>query len=407
MMNDLEQARLMLLEDPAMIPDAMKALSTPMGQELGIAAYQILFVWNNTRGRHPNPDYVPFRKQVHTAAMRWVRKMVDDNMYSMDAFHAYVRSFGTSLPEELSQILGKTLDVLRNNLYIDPTLRGAAYSFSLAQVDAEWGRHAMHALVRNLPFSDIPPSYVQKLTPADVRSATPSDGRPRTQGSAVSQIMSTKPRTEPNPYEKAFSTIHGGSDLRRNIYLYLSAYEDGMIETSSFPYSSAYDSVLKHVKEATKRDTRLLKDAPKSYPPVSLFPKAAATSFARSRAKNGWVATIRRVFADPVFLDFMESMTLGSSTVDPVALDNLPSIHDLVPARKTQVPSAIRNTVDDGVMTMVSAILAESEDVTVVFDYPRVEIRGKRIPVQSLFRPGIKAEISVQGGMQRLTLIQG
>lgn len=392
-MTEIEQARQMLLEDPSMIPSAMQECGNEnsLSPELGIAAYQILYVWNSRRADARFPDLY---KRVGTSVISFLRNKKKQGLEGCTLISEYVKVFGTALPESVLTEVGKDRNSLSQYIYTDrPKLRGAIYSASMAEEDGEWGNKAIAAWISGKDFNEVPPSH----------------GKPAYVGNKSGSRKSSVSKISENSYGRAFTK--SGKDLntqRRNMFLFLAGYESNYMGLrQQAQYASAYPIVHEIVKQGIQQFPEYVKNSPASFSPPSL--RRYIPNFKEHNAVglNGWAPTFRQILSDEEFTEFLHKCIWGSRKSDtkiPVA--SAPA--DI--AAEKSAPQIKSNSVsanpDTAVSVLLNAIFASKVEAKIELDYPRVTIKGANLPMGMFFRPGITAEVSTKDGIQSVTITQ-
>lgn len=400
-MTEIEQARQMLLEDPSMIPSAMRECgnANSLSPELGIAAYQILYVWNVRRS---DVKFPTLYKRVGTSVISFLRNKKKHGLESFLLISEYVKVFGTALPESVLSEVGKDRNSLSQYIYTNkPGLRGAAYSASMAEEDSNWGNKAIATWISGEDFDEVPPSHGKPFYVGN-KSRINKSG---TKKSSVSKISE-------NSYDIAFTK--SGRDLntqRRNMFLFLAGHESNYMGLQQAQYAAAYPIVHEIVKQGIQQFPEYVKNSPASFSPPSLRKYIPAFKEHNAVGLNGWAPTFRQILSDKDFTEFLHSCIWGNRKSDSKSpIDSaLANIAANIVAEKTapQIKSTpVSASTDTGVSVLLNAIFASKIEAKIELDYPRVTIKGANLPMGMFFRPGITAEVSTKDGIQSVTITQ-
>ena len=400
-MTEIEQARQMLLEDPSMIPSAMKECGNvnSLSPELGIAAYQILYVWN---ARRSDVKFPTLYKRVGASVISFLRNKKKHGLEGFLLISEYVKVFGTALPESVLSEVGKDRNSLSQHIYTDrPGLRGAVYSASMSEEDADWGNKAISAWISGKDFDEVPPSHGKPAYVGNNSGVRKSEVKK----SSVSKI------TE-NSYGIAFTK--SGRDLnlqRRNMFLFLAGHESNYMGLRQAQYAAAYPIVHEIVKQGIQQFPEYVKNSPASFSPPSLRKYIPAFKEHNAVGLNGWAPTFRQILSDKDFTEFLHSCIWGSHKSAPkILVASAPASAAADIAAEKTAPQAksipVSANTETGVSVLLNAIFASKIEAKIELDYPRVTIKGANLPMGMFFRPGITAEVSTKDGIQSVTITQ-
>jgi hypothetical protein len=401
-MTEIEQARQMLLEDPSMIPSAMKECgnANSLSPELGIAAYQILYVWN---ARRSDVKFPTLYKRVGASVISFLRNKKKHGLEGFLLISEYVKVFGTALPESVLSEIGKDRNSLSQHIYTDrPGLRGAVYSASMSEEDADWGNKATAAWISGEDFDEVPPSHGK---PAYVGNNSRVN-KLEVKKSSVSKISE-------NSYDRAFTK--SGRDLnrqRRNMFLFLAGHESNYMGLRQEQYAAAYPIVHEIVKQGIQQFPEYVKNSPASFSPPSLRKYIPSFKEHSTVGLNGWAPTFRQILSDKDFTEFLHGCIWGSHKSAPkspvaIAPANIAPADIAVEKTTPQVKSiSSSSNPDTGVSVLLNAIFASKIEAKIELDYPRVTVKGVNLPMGMFFRPGIFAEVSTKDGIQSVTITQ-